>query len=428
MTESIWQKEECSPGRSYMLGKDPYIKYEDQETIISTIVEGLREFIHAEPAVRLTLDSPISDSERAVLAIPFETDQDVILLNFAKVLYQSLMGYYFSAVPQSTHFGITNMLFEGNVNSLLRREVEKLVSQLQNRADMAGRLLRDVTLIGKQAVPTPADVVLSDTIKQGLDIHVGYRITATGETVNCTQIFLPIQGGTEIIEQVYFNIEKILHQNFVSFDESGEHYLKITDTLVFKELCELIKRAKIKELTRNKIINNLQFDAVSKREEEDKKLLIGDRLYDMLNHIQDTKLREATDRSRDLYTSLLKATGPMLQPQLTPVSTRTKLAADSIADSMPSPSEPGPTEAQPSAAPEGTTPQARPFKRRAPGASDGTRRRKFQKVDLTKDELDVGNVQVPEPPSSGTRVPSPRRPRRVTRIRPEEVGAPGKKS
>ena len=118
MTESIWQKEECSPGRSYMLGKDPYIKYEDQETIISTIVEGLREFIHAEPAVRLTLDSPISDSERAVLAIPFETDQDVILLNFAKVLYQSLMGYYFSAVPQSTHFGITNMLFEGNVNSI----------------------------------------------------------------------------------------------------------------------------------------------------------------------------------------------------------------------------------------------------------------------------------------------------------------------
>ncbi len=93
MSDSIWQQESCSPGRSYMLGKDPYIKYDDEEAIVSRIVEGLREFVHAEPAVRLTVDTHLSNAERAVLAIPFESDQEVILYNFAHIVYQSLMGY-----------------------------------------------------------------------------------------------------------------------------------------------------------------------------------------------------------------------------------------------------------------------------------------------------------------------------------------------
>ncbi len=111
-----------------MLGKDPYIKYDDKDVIIASIIEGLKQFIHADTSVRLTMDSTKSDAERAILAIPFESDQDIILLNFAKIIYQSLMGYYISAAPKTTHFGIANMLLEGNTNSLLRREMEKLIA------------------------------------------------------------------------------------------------------------------------------------------------------------------------------------------------------------------------------------------------------------------------------------------------------------
>ena len=427
MTESIWHKEECGPGRSYMLGKDPYIKYEDRETIISTIVNGLREVIHSEPAVRLSLDSPKSDAERAILAIPFETDQEVILLNLAKVLYQSFMGYYFSAVPKTSHFGITNMLFEGNVNSALRREVESFIAQLQTRPDMAGRILRDVTLVGKNPVPKSGDVFLSDTVKQGLDIHVGYRIYVTGESVNCVQIFLPVQTGAEIIDQIYFNIERMLHHNFITYDENGEGYLKVTDTLIFKELTELLKRSRTKEFTRNKILNNLQFDTVSKRDdEEEKKLLIGDRLYDVLNHIQDTKLQEATDRSRDLYTAMMRNSSQFAQPQFESVRARGAISQTPVPvpDGGDQSGGQGPAP-HPSA--DSGAPPARSFKRRAPAGAGGSTRRKFQKVDLTQDELEVANVQVPEPPDKGSRVPSPRRGRRITRIRPEEVGAGSKK-
>ena len=433
MTDSIWHKEECGPGRSYMLGKDPYIKYDDKDVIIASIVEGLRQFIHAEPAVRLTMDSTKSDAERAVLAIPFESDQDIILLNFAKIIYQSLMGYYISAAPKTTHFGIANLLLEGNSNSLLRREMEKLIAQFQFRSDMAGRLIQNITLVGKQPVPEAGDTFLIDTIKEALDIHVGYRINATGENVNCSQIFLPLQTGSEIINQVYFNIEKILHHNFIAYDETSEGYLKISDTLIFKDLCGLLKRSKDKELTRNKILNDLQFDAITKRDsEEERQLLIGDKLYDMLNNIQDTKLKEATDRSRDLYAACMKSLGASMSASLTARAEKTQIDIAAIpetemASDLGSGTLPPPVTT--SAATETATATAaplpdRPFKRKAPPTGDGSRRRKFQKVALTKDELSAGSAQVvPEPPKENLRVPAPRKTRRITRTRPEEVGA-----
>ncbi len=434
MTETTWQKEECNPGRDYMLGKNPYVKYDDHEVIIATIVDGLRKFIHAEPAVRLTLDAENSDPERAILAIPFESDQESILQNFARMIYQSVMGYYISASPKTSHFGISNLLLEGNQNSLLRREMEKLITQFQSRNDMAGRLIQNVTLVGKYAVPEPGETFLSETIKKGLDIHVGYRIHATGENVNCTQIFLPIQTGSEIINQIYYNIERVLHHSFVSYDENGEGYLKITDTLIFKDLAELLKRSKVKELTRNKILNNLQFDTITKQEsEEEKKQLIGDRLYDMLNHIQDTKLKEATDRSRDLYTANIKSTVGISQTQIdqtraAQIPERSSVAQDVSAE-MPVAVETAPVAAQSATgqiAKTKPTP-ARSFKRRSRPETGSSSRRKFQKIELTQDELSQGNVQVPEPPKENLRVPTPRKPRRITRIRPEEVGAPGKK-
>ncbi|MBU2512492.1 hypothetical protein KJ966_14245 [bacterium] len=427
MTETTWQKEECSPGRDYMLGRNPYVKYDDHEAIITTIVDGLRKFIHAEPAVRLTLDAENSDAERAILAIPFESDQESILLNFARIIYQSTMGYYISASPRTSHFGISNLLLEGNHNSLLRREMEKLIAQFQSRDDMAGRLIQNVTLVGKHAVPEPGETFLSETIRKGLDIHVGYRIHATGGNVNCSQIFLPIQTGSEIINQIYYNIERILHHSFVSYDENGESYLKITDTLIFKDLCELLKRSKTKELTRNKILNNLQFDTITKQEsEEEKKLIIGDRLYDMLNHIQDTKLKEATDRSRDLYTASMKSMAGISRVRIEHPAVMQIQAKPTEAPAVAASA----TEAQSTGAPQATEARqapARPFRRQARPDSGSSSRRKFQKIELTQDELAIGKVQVPEPPRENLRVPSPRKPRRITRIRPEEVAVPGKK-
>jgi len=308
MSDSIWQRESCNPGRRYMLGKDPAVKYDDQETIISTIKEGLKEFIHSEAAVRLTLDTPLSNPERVTIAIPFEADQELIITNFAGIIYQSLMGYYISGEPQTTHFGITNLIIEGKFNSLLRREMEKLISQFQTRADIAGRLLRNVEIKSQIPVPKTGNLFLADTIKKGLDIHVGYRVVMTGENVNYSKLFLPLPTGDEIIDHIYYNLEQILHHNFVSYDETGDRYLNISDTLVFKDLEAILIRAKSKELTRNKILNNLQFNTIINKEEstEQQNQLIGDRLYDYLNHIQDTKLKEATHQSRVLFQSYIE--------------------------------------------------------------------------------------------------------------------------
>ena len=314
MSESIWQREECSPGRRYMLGKDPYVRYDDEEAIVATIINGLKEFIHAEPAVRITLDSPLANAERVVIAVPFEADAELILHNFAKLIYQSLMGYYISSEPQTSHFGIANTLIEGSYNSLLRREMEKLIDQLQSRSDMAGRLLENVKLIGKMQVPTPGKTYLTDTLENGLDIHVGYRVYAMGKSVNYTKIFLPLETGKEIIELLYYNLEQILHQNFVTYDEIGDAYLDISETLVFRELESVLNRAKSKELTRKKIINNLQFNTMLLDVPvETDESLIGDNVYDYLNHIQDIKLQEQMKRSRELYTIHAKETSVTLQ-------------------------------------------------------------------------------------------------------------------
>jgi hypothetical protein len=311
MTETIWQRETCSPDREYMLGSDPYVKYDDKQEIIAKLTNNLKDFILAEPAVRITLDAPTVNPGRTILAIPFESDQEKILVNFANIIYQTLIGYYFSAEPKSSHFGIANGTLEGTTTSLLRREMEKLIEQFQNRSDIAGRLLNDVQITGKYQVPEPGDVFLSDTIKKGLDIHVGYRIFSVGENVNCSRIFLPLNTGQDIINHIYYNIERILHQNFVTYDENSDEYLKITESLVFKELESLINRSQGKDMTRKKIIDNLQFNTVFTPQietvaTEQAQVEFNDKLYDLLNQIQDEKYKSAGQNSRDLYTSFLQ--------------------------------------------------------------------------------------------------------------------------
>lgn len=391
MSESIWHRNERSPGRSYMLGTEPYVKYDDREAIVAAIKASLKKFINIKSAVRLTLDTELSNPERTIIAIPFEPNDEVILDNFARIISQSLIGYYISADPKTSHFGIANLLLEGKVNSLLKREMEKLMGLMQNRPDMVGRLLKNVELVNKVPVPKPGDVFLDETIRKGLDIHLGYRLFLTGVDVNMAKIFVPVTAGSDIIDHIYYNLEQILHHNFISYDETGDRYLSVTETLVFKELEAVLRRAKTKELTRSKILNNLQFNTIEKTKIlPELEMLAGDSLYDFLNQIQDTKLQQTTDESRKLYVSYLQEAFHSLAEEMeksaeVPKAIEEEAAAEepekpvrrTRADSAPQRPAGGPSAGRPGA------PQ-----RRAPGVPQ------------------PGKVQVPQPPDEGVRVPS----------------------
>jgi len=395
MSESIWHRSECSPGRSYMLGTDPYVKYDDQEAIISTIKESLKKYINIKTAVRLTLDTDLSNAERTTIAVPFESGNEQLLTNLARTLSQTLMGYYISAEPKTSHFGISNLVLEGNLTSLLKREMEKLLVQIQERPDMAGRLLANVELSSNIPVPETGDIFLADTIRKGLDIHIGYRIFITGADINYTKIFIPVTAGKEIIDHIYYNLEQILHHNFVSYDESGDRYLSVSETLIFKDLEATLKRAKSKEMTRNKILNNLQFNTIEKQKiAPELEMLAGDSLYNFLNHIQDTKLQQATEQSRELYVSYLQEAVHALSE--TVEATASKEAKEAEEEAEKEPQKPVRRTR------EGSVPlpvgrQAVPG-RRAPGVPQGGR------VPIQP------NSQVSLPPRETVRVPPPRVP------------------
>lgn len=305
MSESIWHRESCNPGREYQLARNIHIKYDDQDTIISRIVEALKQYVSVEAAVRLVIDTELCSPERAVIAVPFEANEDLIMANFAATMYHSLMGYYVSGEPKSSHFGLSNLVIEGQVNSLVRRELEKLFTQFQSRDDIAGRLLRNVKFDIEDA-PASGDNYMQETLKKGLDIELGFRLVAYGPQINAGTIFVPVTDGAGIVDRVYYNLEQIIHQNFVAYDESGDDYLKVTDTLIFKELSQILSRAKSKENTRKKILDNLVFSTIFT--EDPTQLhgaLIGDSLYDTINKIQEEKLQEASQRSRELFASCM---------------------------------------------------------------------------------------------------------------------------
>ncbi|NQU62996.1 MAG: hypothetical protein HQ517_01740, partial [SAR324 cluster bacterium] len=201
--------------------------------------------------------------------------------------------------------------------------------------------------------------------------------------INYTKVFLPIEAGQEIIDMVYYNLEQILHHNFITYDETGDRYLAINETLIFKDLEATLKRSKSKELTRNKILNNLQFNTIEKREiAPELEMLSGDKLHDLLNQIQDTKLQKATEQSREMYGSYLQEA----------VHSLGELSTEKV-----------------------------------PGKEDGTHGDAVDEVEQTKpvggswkgssqhavhmsqrrENVLQGRVQVPQPPDENRRVPSP---------------------
>jgi len=313
MSTTLWHTENCGDGRQYMLGHETAeVKYPDQAAIIQKIEEGIRPHLFAEPAIRLTLDAEAADPERVILSIPCDSDQDLIIQNFAQSIYTSIMGYYASAEPRTSHFGISHSILDGQFNSLLRREIERHFSQIQSRPEMAARVLEGVGIQAQVPNINKEQNQLSETLSKGLNIYVGYRIHAFGELINNAQMFVPMQGGEEIIELVYSNIEQLISQNFLSYDESGDKYLEISDTLIFKELASILQRSRLKENTRKKILNHLggnQFFLSTDQPQEGS--VHGDSLYDTLNNVQEVKLQAAALASSKLYASVVVKSAAM---------------------------------------------------------------------------------------------------------------------
>ncbi len=315
MNENPWHIDSCGTGRQYMLGHEAAVaRFADSQAIIDKIEEGIRPYLFAEPAIRLVLDSPLANPERVILSIPCISDHDRILKNFAKSIYGSIMGYYYSADPKTSHFGISHTILDGQFNSLLRREMERHFAQTQNRPDMAARILEGVSISTKSEVAHQGRDYLAETIKQGLNIYVGYRIHAHGELINHAQMFLPMESGREITELVYYNLEQIINQNFVAYDETGTGYLSVSETLVFKELESVLQRARLKENTRMKILNNIQFNTVFTPDPRTAfGPIAGDSLYDALNKVEDERLKKATQLSSSLYAAVMVKGSEMTQ-------------------------------------------------------------------------------------------------------------------
>ena len=310
MGASPWHRESCSDGRNYMLAANVYTRYEDEKAIIGQTKGLLPKYLMVETAIRITLDTPLANPEKVTIAIPFEPPSDALLDNIASLMTKSMVGYYLSADPRSTHYGMSNLVMEGNDNSLVRRELEKLLNKFETREDIAGRCLKNIRFVATNAPEKVGENSFFDTVNEGMDIHIGYRLSTVGKNVENKTSFLPISAGKEIIDQVYYNLEQVLHHNFATYDENADGALKITDTLIFKEIAAIINRAKNKTNTRKKLLNNVQFTTVFT---EDPKLLYGslagDHIYDPLNRVYEETIKEASDRSRELFVScMLRAT------------------------------------------------------------------------------------------------------------------------
>ena len=101
-------------------------------------------------------------------------------------------------------------------------------------------------------------------------------------------------------------MEILLHHNLVSYDDIAEQgYLRLSDSLLLKEIGALLRRVKNKENVRKKLVNNIKFSTVVtddpvKRYGE----VAGDYVYDTINQADSVALLDASDRSKALYDTL----------------------------------------------------------------------------------------------------------------------------
>ncbi len=321
MTQSVWHREDCGPGRQYILGHEikEMDRFKPEAEVIQTILDDIKGYLVVEPAIRLVLDSPKVNPERVVLALPAEGAKDQVMENFAAELYRSLMGYYLGSNPKSSHYGISQVVLGGDVNNFIRREAEKLFGQMGSRPDMAGRVLQNAEFGSSLTVGAAGTNHLTETVAKALNIYVGYRLHLHGDGVNKNQMFIPLEGGQNIIDLVYYNLEQIVNQNFLSYDETGSSYLQITEGLVFKELECLLQRSKDKENTRKKILTNIEYNLVfSTNPRAEFNENAGDHFYDSINQVEDEKLKESTKLSSELYATVVTKSKELLDLGITP--------------------------------------------------------------------------------------------------------------
>lgn len=304
MTEATqWHTSPKGPGRLYQCSTDLIPRYEEVQHIVDRIRANLKGFLQLETSVRFLLDGPHVNPTTTTISVPFEGDQDKIYENLGLIIFQQCWGYYLGADSKGTHHGLTNLVFDGSETSLLRRETEKFLNLLPTRNDLAHRVMAGYQMACEMA-PFDRDVYFKDTTSKFLDIHLGVRMYTYGEGVNRATMFLPIQAGAEAIERLYYNLENVMIQNLVSFDETHDHHLPVSEELLCRELESLLVRAKKKGNTRKKIVHGLTMNTVLL---EDPSMIhhisLADMYYDKINRID--LLDEASARSRDLFNANL---------------------------------------------------------------------------------------------------------------------------
>lgn len=307
-TDSPFHLPKHGPGRFYYCPPDLVVKYWEVNTIVEAIAGHLKNFLQLDPSVRLLTDSPIANPTTTVIAVPFEGDSDRIYSNLAKLIYDQLWGYYLSSDPKSTHHGLTNLVFEGNETSLIRRETEKFLQLLAYRTDLAARVMLGYAM-QCELPPLNRDTYMRDALHDHLEVELGVRFFTYGEGVNRLTLFVPYGDKTaEAIDRVYYNIEHVIHQNLVAYDELHDHYLPISHELVVREMESALVRARQKGNTRKKLINGLKLHNVLL---QDPAMIyhrsLADLYYDKINRID--LLEEASQRSRELFsTALIRST------------------------------------------------------------------------------------------------------------------------
>jgi hypothetical protein len=301
--ETSYHASPHGPGRLYQCPQDLTPRYEEVQHIVDRIRANLKAFLHVETSVRLLLDGERVNPVTTVISVPFEGDQDKIYENLGLIIFQQMWGYYLAADPKGTHHGLTNLVFDGNETAILRRETEKFLRVLHTRNDLAHRVMNGYHMACEMP-PFERDVYMKETTSSQMDIHLGVRLYTFGEGVNRVTMFLPIREGKEAIDRIYYNIEHIIHQNLVTFDETHDHYLPVSEELVLRELESVLLRARNKGNTRKKIVNGLTMNTVLM---EDPTMIhhisLADLYYDKLNRID--LLDEAAARSRDTFNTHL---------------------------------------------------------------------------------------------------------------------------
>jgi hypothetical protein len=307
-TDSPFHLPKHGPGRFYYCPPDMVVKYWEVNSIVEAIAGHLKNFLRLDASVRMLTDGPLSIATSTVIALPFEGDNDRIYYNLAKLIYDQLWGYYIGSDPKGTHHGLTNLVFEGNETSLIRREAEKFLALMSYRTDLAARVMLGYTM-QCDVPPINRDTYMRDAVHSFLEVELGVRLFTYGEGVNRATVFLPYGDKTaEAIDRIYYNVEHIVHQNLVAYDELHDHYLPVSTELVVRELEGVMVRARQKGNTRKKIINGLKFHTVLL---QDTAMIyhqsLADVYYDKINRID--LLEEAAQRSRELFsTALIRST------------------------------------------------------------------------------------------------------------------------